>query len=216
MTSNKSSRLSRHTIKYDLFISSFFSHLSSILLFFKSINHIAKRIFITSMKYFIVKNFYTKFHKKFKLSSFVIIENNLQFVFFFDQMSHRQMRITFYFKSIDSSHNHKSKIKLLFNRKYVDSKAFDQSTWISNLTSSNSILNKTKNHMQQFIFNDKFHKHIDHNIVNIKRWFTIFNNFNYLTLNFFENVSFASIFVNHFIHQICRRCTQRFIFDDKS
>ena len=81
------SRLSRLTIiiTYNFFISfSTFSH-SLILQFFKSINNITKRFFITRFKtlYFTIKNLYIKFYDKFKSTSFIIIKNRLFIAFFF-------------------------------------------------------------------------------------------------------------------------------------
>ena len=77
------SRLSRLTIKYNLFTSSFFSHLSSILKISNLINNIAKKLFITTMKsHLIVKNLYRMFHEKLKFSSFFIMQTRLHFVFF--------------------------------------------------------------------------------------------------------------------------------------
>ena len=136
MTPSKSSRLSRFTLKYDLFTSSS----SSILLHQKSINQTTKRFFTTRFKtsYLSMQDLYIRFHEKFRSSSFSTMQQHLSFASFSEQsMRIRQKRIISYFKSaIDSNHNFESisTIKLVSNKKHANSKSRTQSTWIDHLT----------------------------------------------------------------------------------
>ena len=68
-----------------------------------------------------MQNLYIRFHDKFKFINFIIIQNDLQFAFFIDQMRSRQMRITSYFKSaVDHNNSFESKIKLISIKKHAD------------------------------------------------------------------------------------------------
>ena len=60
------------------------------------------------------------------------------FVFFFDQMLHRQMNIFSYFKSINECFAFLSTIKLTQNKKHVEFKIHNQSIRNRDLTFSNA------------------------------------------------------------------------------
>ena len=162
---------------------SFSSILLSILQFQKSINNIKNRLFITRFKtsYLTMQNLYIKFYDKLKFSSFNIIQNNLHFVFF--DMRIRQTRIASYFKSTFNDFTSRFfistnwKIKLISNKKHVDSKSHDKSIKINDLTSKNSYDNYFikyfhiyRRFTQHFISNNMFHKHLNHCSENINRW----------------------------------------------
>ena len=180
-TSTTSSRLSRFTLKYDLFTSSSSSHLSSkssILLHQKSINNMKNRFFITWFKtsYFTMQNLYIKFHDKSKSLSLIIIQNSLSSAFSLS-MRIRQTRITSYFKSAIKKFT--NQIKLISNKKHVDLKISVISIWIDHLTSKNSYDNHSITHhtcrccSQQFISKNKLHKHLRHCSRCIEQWSSV-------------------------------------------
>ena len=177
------SRLSRFTLKYELFIFLFSSYLlskSSIFLHSKSINNMTKRFFITRFNktsYFTMQNLYNKFHEKFKSSNLIIIQNSLSFAFS-SSMRIRQMRITSYFKSTINKFT--NQIKLISNKKHVDLKISVISIWIDHLTLRNSYDNHfIKSHhiyrdcTQHFISRNMLHKHLRQCFRCIMRWLNV-------------------------------------------
>ena len=120
--------MSSISLRISLFIFSFIFLHSSIL-----INYNTKRFFNTSFKtsYFTIENFYIRFHDKFRSSSLFAKQIRLFFIFIFESMRFRQIRIISYFKSvIDNNHSFESisKITLISIKKHVNSKTRTQST----------------------------------------------------------------------------------------
>ena len=131
------------------------------------------------MKCFIVQNFYIMFHDKLKFSNFFVKQIRLFFIFHFEKMRVRQMRIIFYFKSVINSFTSlffiSTKIKLISNKKHAEFKNHDQSIQNRDLTSNafknvsfslisidhfiHRICRRCKQHFNSKIF---LHKHLAH------------------------------------------------------